>query len=143
MILVSRISYKIIKETGGIENFVKAEGLSGPDQAREVIFAAGLLHDMGRWRQYDTGEDHALAGSRMARAVLERAGFTPDEIRIVARAIGEHRRAGPGTSYLGRVISRADDLSRPCGTCEARAECYKYDYMESLKEKKRKLGVRG
>lgn len=141
MLLVSQISYKIITDTGGMDNFVKTEGLPGPAQALEVICAAGLLHDMGRWRQYDTGEDHALAGARMARAVLERAGFTPNEIKTVTRAIGEHRRAGPGTSYLGRVICLADDLSRPCGTCGARMDCYKYDYMENIKEKKRELGI--
>ncbi len=137
MLLVSQISYKIITGTGGLDGFIRREGLSGPVQAAEVICAAGLLHDIGRWRQYDYGEDHALAGARMARAVLERAGFSAEEIRTVTRAIGEHRRAGPGASYLGRVICLADDLSRPCGTCGARTDCYKYEHLENLKDKNR------
>ena len=29
--------------------------------SKEVIYATGLLHDIGRWLQYENGEDHALA----------------------------------------------------------------------------------
>jgi len=132
---VSQISCKIIDDTGGMDGFARKEGLPGPGQALEVVYAAGLLHDIGRWRQYDTGEDHALAGARLSRTVLERAGFTQNEIKTVTRAIGEHRRAGAGASYLGRVVCLADDLSRPCGTCKARSDCYKFSYMENLREK--------
>lgn len=141
MLYVSQISYKIISDTLGLDKFAKKEGLPGSATAAEVIAAAGLLHDMGRWKQYDTGEDHALAGAGLARVVLERAGFTGKEIKLITRAIREHRRPGPGTSYLGRVICLADDLSRPCGTCGARTDCYKYDYMENLKERKQELGI--
>ncbi|MFZ5633960.1 MAG: HD domain-containing protein [Bacillota bacterium] len=140
MLSVSQISYKIISDTGNLDYFARTERLPGSARAVEVIRAAGLLHDMGRWRQYDTGEDHALAGSRMARSVLERAGFIKREIETATRAIREHRRGGPGTSYLGRVICLADDLSRPCETCGARFECYKYEYMENIKERNR-MGI--
>ena len=135
MLKVSQISYKIINQNSQLDEFVKREGLSGPRSAREVIYAAGILHDIGRWRQYDTGEDHALAGAGMARAVLERAGFSIIETAIVIRAISEHRCIVPGQSYLGRVMCLADDLSRPCGDCDARLDCYKYEQVESIKEK--------
>ncbi|MCL6479633.1 MAG: HD domain-containing protein [Peptococcaceae bacterium] len=147
MLSVSRISYKIISETGNLDCFARMEKLSGTAQAVEVIRAAGLLHDMARWRQYDTGEDHALEGSRMARPVLERAGFINREIETVTRAIREHRRGGPGASYLGRVICLADDLSRPCAACRARFDCYKYEYMETIKKRNSRgfclAGIRG
>ena len=135
MVLVSEISYKMIMEDQGMERFIINEGLTGFSQARDIIYAAGLLHDIGRWRQYENGDDHALAGADMSIAVLERAGFTPKEIQITTRAIGEHRRAGPGASYLGRVLCLADDLSRPCPTCQARPECYKAESMDSIREK--------
>ncbi|MCL5058005.1 MAG: HD domain-containing protein [Actinobacteria bacterium] len=134
MVLVSQISCKVIKQTGGLNILVKTEGLSGIRSALEVVYAAGLLHDMGRWRQYDTGEDHALAGSVMAGSVLERAGFSKREAGVITRAIREHRKALPGQSYLGRVLCLADDLSRPCGSCGARLDCYKYEYMENIKK---------
>jgi hypothetical protein len=133
MLDVSLISQKIIAENGNLALFAGEKGLPVAS-AEEVIYAAGLLHDIGRWRQYDTGEDHALAGALMARAILERCGFLKNEIEIITRAIKEHRRSGPGTSYLGRVICLADDLSRPCGTCKARSGCYKSGYMENLKK---------
>lgn len=135
MELVAQISWKIIKNTDGLDVFAKTEGLSGIKAALEVIYAAGLLHDIGRWRQYDTGENHALAGSVMAVEVLKRAGFSAMETGVVTRSIREHRKVFPGQSYLGRVLCLADDLSRPCVSCEARLDCYKYDHMENIKKK--------
>lgn len=135
---VSQISYKIITQISTLNGFAKQERIGGPSEALEVIHAAGLLHDIGRWRQYDTGEDHALGGAGMAIPVLEKADFIKKEIEIVTRAIMEHRKAGPGASFLGRVLCLADDLSRPCNSCGARFECYKYDYMESIKERNTK-----
>lgn len=135
MLLVSQISYKIITQINTLGGFARAENIGEAAAALEVIYAAGLLHDMGRWRQYDTGDDHALAGSGMALPVLERAGFVLKEIEVITRAIREHRKAGYGSSYLGRVLCLADDLSRPCGSCGARLECYKYDYMETIRER--------
>ncbi|MFZ5642708.1 MAG: HD domain-containing protein [Bacillota bacterium] len=143
MLIVSQISFKIINDTGQKVEFIRFEGLAGPREAMEVIYAAGLLHDIGRWRQYDSGEDHAIAGSKMARAVLERARFSEKEIELITRAIREHRRAAPGQSLLGRVICLADDLSRPCTTCKARLDCYKYKYMENIREKNMKELVLG
>lgn len=135
MVLVSQISCKIIKQTGGLYILVQTEGLKVKRSALEVVYAAGLLHDMGRWRQYDTGEDHALAGSVMAGSVLKRAGFSEREAGVITRAIREHRKALPGQSYLGRVLCLADDLSRPCGSCGVRLDCYKYEYMENIKKR--------
>ena len=37
------------------------------DLPRDVIYAAALLHDIGRLQQYLTGEDHAAAGMRTAQ----------------------------------------------------------------------------
>lgn len=135
MALVSQVSYKILLESGNLENLIVPMPLPGPDTAREIVYAAGLLHDIARWVQYDTGEDHAQAGARLARPVLEQAGFNRVEIEIILRAIREHRKSGPGQSLLGKVLCLADDLSRPCSTCGARLDCYKYEQMERIKER--------
>ncbi len=137
MLFVSRISVEIVANTVGLDGFADLSGLPGTPEAVEVIGAAGLLHDMGRWLEYDAGEDHALAGAGMAVKVMERAGFNKREIDVAVRAIGEHRRAGPGTSLLGRVLCLADDLSRPCGGCGAVGDCYKREYMENIKKRNR------
>lgn len=132
MLDVSRITYMLVLEDGtpGDE---AVQGIVGesPAVVKEIIYAAGLLHDMGRWRQYETGEDHAAAGARLAAPVLERAGFTAVEREIITTAIREHRTGGGEASKLGQYLRRADDLSRPCAFCQARAECYKLDRMET------------
>ncbi|WP_238456513.1 HD domain-containing protein [Desulfotruncus arcticus] len=99
---------------------------------REIIYAAGLLHDLARWLEYETGEDHAAAGARLAGPVLDRSGFDDREKTIILTAIREHRAGDEESiSLLGRYMARADDLSRPCYHCKARAECYKVDRMET------------
>lgn len=100
-------------------------------QVKGIIFAAGLLHDIARWVEYESGENHAIAGARIAGEVLSRAGFTDAEQRLITRAIGEHRIGGAEASPLGRYICRADDLARPCFNCAARDDCYKISHMET------------
>ncbi|SFR09078.1 HD domain-containing protein [Desulfoscipio geothermicus DSM 3669] len=133
MLDVARITYMLMLEDGCLGK-VAAIGASGkPLDGKEIIYAAGLLHDMGRWVQYKTGEDHAVAGARMAGPVLDRAGFDAAEKEIITTAIREHRTGGPAASPLGRYICRADDLARPCSRCAARADCYKIDRMETAR----------
>jgi len=118
MLDVARIAYMLALESG------RRQGLS-----KEIIYAAGLLHDIGRWREYRSGEDHAAAGARLAGPLLDRAGFSGAEKEIITAAIREHRNGGRQASSLGRLICTADDLSRPCHRCPARGECYKADRM--------------
>ena len=33
---------------------------------RELIYAAGLLHDIGRWQEYEEGIPHEIASSKLA-----------------------------------------------------------------------------
>ncbi|WP_231702601.1 HD domain-containing protein [Desulfocucumis palustris] len=128
---VARVSYNILTDSGRIGDII-SRGVSR-EFVREVIYAAGLLHDIARWIQYDTGEDHALAGARLARPIMENTGFDPRETALALRAIREHRRGGPGASLLGRTLCLADDLSRPCGKCDARLDCYKFEQMENIR----------
>ncbi|AGK99777.1 UTP:GlnB (protein PII) uridylyltransferase [Desulfoscipio gibsoniae DSM 7213] len=116
----------------GIKDITATTGKPGMlMQAKEVIYATGLLHDMARWVECETGEDHAVAGARMAGEVLNRAGFDGAEQRIIVKAISEHRTGGSKASLLGQYICRADDLARPCGRCAARDDCYKINRMET------------
>jgi HD superfamily phosphodiesterase len=130
---VAKISYNMLLDSGDIKAIAAGGMLAGPKAALEVVYAAGLLHDIARWIQYDSGEDHALAGARLARGVMERAGFNLREAALVQRAIREHRRAGQGASLLGKTLCLADDLARPCTKCEVRMDCYKIEQMERIK----------
>jgi HD superfamily phosphodiesterase len=128
---VARITYIIMLEKSDIKLFISEHNLSGREQAKEIIYAAALLHDIARWREYETGEDHAACGAEAAVAVLERAGFSREETKIITRAIREHRRMVEDVSILGERLCRADNLSRACTQCEASGECYKIDDMET------------
>ena len=68
---------------------------------REVVYAAALLHDLGRSEQYATGEDHDVAGARIAADILD---SLPDGLRFDAdeRAdIGVRARTGRSLSHRG------------------------------------------
>lgn len=124
MLDVARLAYILLLESGQLAIVARERG-------RELVYAAGLLHDIGRWRQYDGNGDHAPAGAELAGPILLRAGFSPAEVELVGRAIAEHRLSSEGTSILGRVLARADDLSRACWQCRVRENCYKADRMET------------
>jgi len=130
LIDVARICYILV-----LEGQLEVELIPGAarKQVQEVVYAAGLLHDIGRWQQYDTGEDHALVSARLAVGILKDAGFSNLEIELTTRAIARHRSGATGGGVLGECLRRADDLSRPCRACKVRDECKKLDRMETAK----------
>ncbi len=104
----------------------------GLDVDREIIYVTALLHDIGRVRQYESGEDHDKAGVVIAESVLNRYDFTPEEIMLITNAIAGHR-GGDNIqdisedvqqSYaLKRLIKTADNESRLCFMCGAEDTC--------------------
>lgn len=128
---VARVTYIIMLESADLKKFIEEYRLNDREAAKEIIYAAALLHDIGRWKEYETGEDHAACGAEMAVEILVRAGFNQAETNIIIRAIREHRRIGEDMSMLGERLYRADNLSRACSQCEASYECYKFDDMET------------
>lgn len=102
--------------------FALEEGLS---LDREVVYAAALLHDLGRLAQLEEGTPHQEAGAELALRLLPEAGFCREEAEAVAAAIRTHRgsRSQGGRSALGALLYRADKECRPCWQCPARGEC--------------------
>lgn len=127
---VARIAYILVLEHNDLNYFAKEGGLSGKLAAKECIYAAGLLHDIGKWNEYRTGADHAAFGARLARDILTRVFYNPNEIELVCRAVYEHRNISRDMSFLGERIHRADNLSRVCSQCEDRASCPKRSNKE-------------
>lgn len=112
---VARIAYSYLLEKGEIR------------LGKEVIYAAALLHDIGRWVEYQTGEDHAVASARLALPLLKECGFSPEEIQIILVGITEHRQHhDDGLSLLGEALAIADDWARDCRYCPAQNQCYKF-----------------
>ena len=127
---VARIAYILIPENQDLD-FLSRMPAFPKEAAKEVVYAAGLLHDIGKWKEYEEGVDHAAYGARLARDLLTRAGFDENEIRIITRAIYEHRNISRDMSFLGERLHRADNLSRACSQCVAREDCCKYQNKET------------
>lgn len=90
----------------------------------EMIYAAALLHDIGRWRQYEDGTPHEKASALLAPEILAESGFTEEEAGQILTAILDHRNAAVRQDRtLSGILYRADKMSRSCFCCEAEAEC--------------------
>lgn len=90
---------------------------------RDVIYAAALLHDLGRLKQYTTGQPHAEAGIAMAQDILQDTAFTPQEQAEILEAIGGHQ-TGAAPDSLTQLLYEADEASRMCFACPAAETCY-------------------
>ncbi len=110
--------------------------------SKEIIYAAALLHDIGRARQYEDGTPHDKAGAEIADKILSDCGFSDDERNMIVAAIISHRgSAHEGDIYksdkdaehiehteyirniLSAIIYKADKASRQCFRCNAQKEC--------------------
>ena len=89
---------------------------------REVVYAAALLHDIGRVAQVEHGIPHEQASAEFAQQILPDAGFNQEELREVTAAILSHRKEST-TSTLGRILYQADKRSRACWCCSASDLC--------------------
>lgn len=129
---------------------------------RETVYAAALLHDIGRAEQYARGVAHDEAGGQLAERILGTVdadtGFPPAEREAIVAAVRGHRgrhgrepepvsapsaggaaSAGgsleggaPPADALTRLIGEADRASRACFACAARADCYWPDGEKNL-----------
>lgn len=92
--------------------------------SQEWIYAAALLHDIGRHVQYDRGVPHEEASAAIAPEILQECGFTLSETDAIVRAIASHRDARiAGEKNLQGLLYRADKASRACYACRAEKEC--------------------
>jgi len=86
---------------------------------RELIYAAALLHDLGR---NQTAIDHAQASAYIANEILPQCNFSSAECALISHAISRHRQAAD-TRDLAYIIYTADKKSRLCFLCTAKETC--------------------
>lgn len=117
---VARIAY--------IENLEKGLNIS-----KENIYAAALLHDLGRCSQFEKHDNHNSAGAQIAAEILEECGCEAWALDEIVAAIFNH-----GNIYISSqnnlcgLIYRADKKSRNCYMCEACESC---NWSEDKKNK--------
>ena len=96
--------------------------------SKDIIYACGLLHDIGRWSEEERQQQitHAEAGRRLAQRILKSAGYDETEIRLISGAIAKHGHANEASEdeKLVWLLSEADRLSRNCFSCSATQECF-------------------
>jgi putative nucleotidyltransferase with HDIG domain len=91
---------------------------------REIVYAAALLHDMGKHIQYENGTPHEETGSAIAAKILPDCGFSAKETALITDAILNHRNgAVRDEKSLRGILYRADKASRACFACPVEREC--------------------
>ncbi len=101
--------------------------------AVEILYAAALLHDLGKHLQYSKGIPHEQSGAEIAPFILRDCGFGEEEINTIVAAIASHRDAAiKEEKSLRGLLYRADKASRACYACEVSGECNWKDGKKNL-----------
>lgn len=93
------------------------------DLSRDIVYAAALLHDIAKWKQYGGGVDHASEGSVLAEQILKDIGMNAQDTELILDAIRSHRTKGKSNSPLGMVLYAGDKACRLCSQCSVIAGC--------------------
>ena len=126
-----RHGYDHLLAVARIGHIINIEEKLGLDQ--EMIYAAALLHDIGRFSKRESeGVSHRLASVEIAFPILIDAGFDDIEANQICDAIRLHGDKPFDPATLAGVIYRADKLSRNCFRCDAYADC---NWPEDMKNK--------
>lgn len=114
LLAVARIAW--IKNLEENQNFPKS-----------VIYAAALLHDIGKYAQYKDGIPHEIKSRELAETILndlpDSDSYTPEECEWILTAIEGHRRLRSDPTALEKLLYESDKLSRNCFSCSARQDC--------------------
>lgn len=94
---------------------------------KEWIYAASLLHDVGKCCQYEEGIPHEVASAQIAEKILRTLPneqcFTEEEIRQIVTAVKGHRKARENMEPLEKLLCESDKKSRLCYACPAEKLC--------------------
>lgn len=108
-----------VARIGMILNLKEQQGID-----EELIYAAGLLHDIGKHLQYSRGIPHERASAEIAPAILRDCGFDEKDTGAIVEAILSHRNSvSVSVGGLTGILYRADKASRACFACEVEKEC--------------------
>lgn len=91
---------------------------------KSIIYAAALLHDIGRHLQYESEIPHEKASAHIAPDILKECGYSIEEVNKIVEAILYHRDQNiKDEKNLKGLLYRADKASRSCFWCKAEGEC--------------------
>ena len=94
---------------------------------KELVYAAAILHDIGKCAQYEEGIPHEQAGEQFAAEILaalpEDHAFSGEEKKRILTAIRGHRKLRENPEPLEWLLYTGHKASRMCFTCPAEGEC--------------------
>ncbi|WP_105615704.1 HD domain-containing protein [Vallitalea okinawensis] len=97
----------------------------GLDIPKEYIYTVALLHDIGKYKQYEDGTKHSIVSAHLAEGLLKEVGFDSEAISNILEAIENHNNLKriDEKSLVG-IICKADKMSRECHSCDVNGQCY-------------------
>lgn len=100
---------------------------------KEIIYALGLLHDIGRWKEYEEDIPHDIASAALSKRILIHSGFNEFEIEEIINAILNHRKYNnKKKDDLCSIFYKADKMCRKCFQCKSREKCNWADEKKNL-----------
>ena len=103
----------------------------------EQIYAAALLHDIGRAVENPKRQPHAVLSAQLSEKILLDCYFLELEIKSITDAIiGHGDKKFENAKNLCGILYMADKLSRQCYMCDMQKECF-----WSVEEKNLKLKI--
>lgn len=90
---------------------------------KDIIYAAALLHDIGRCVQYNEGVPHEKASLKISDNILHNCNYNDNEINLILEAIAAHRKTAEEKSQLSEILYESDKISRECFHCDSVKEC--------------------
>lgn len=96
---------------------------SNLNYSKEVIYAIGLLHDIGRGEEYKNNINHDTASVMIAEEILAETSYTDAEKELILNAVKNHGNKDIKDEFL-KIIYKSDKLSRNCFKCKAEKDCY-------------------
>ena len=101
---------------------------SGLNFSPDLIYTTALLHDIGRFVQYQDKTPHEIASHVLAIPLLQTLDYNEDEKKLILDAILNHR--NPEAQGFSKIFYESDKLSRACFSCPVEKEC---DWTEEKK----------
>jgi putative nucleotidyltransferase with HDIG domain len=95
----------------------------GATVEKDLLYAAALLHDIGRLAQYEEGIPHEEAGVSLARDILQDTAFSEEEKACILECVRCHHARRFGGTSVPDLIFEADKRSRPCYLCKMVSSC--------------------
>lgn len=103
---------------------------------KEIIYALGLLHDIGRWKEYEENIPHDIASADLSKRILIESGFNECEREEIINAILSHRKDNKENykkkDDLCSIFYKADKICRKCFQCKSKEECNWTDEKKNL-----------